>query len=300
MRLIVFLLFIISISCTPKVNEIAKTYEVISNENYQLFKPTSKTSKLLFLFPGFPEEADDIKREFKILDKTLQKNIAVVMMNYNQKLWLEQKDKKILTAMMLSVLEDNNLNEKEIYLGGYSSGGNVSLLIGNHLVSKEILGLKPKGIFIIDSPLDMHALYKASEKNIARNFSDVSVNESTYIINMLEKTLGNPDVSFSSYEQNSVFTSFTENFSNVENLKNVKLRFYSEPDFDWWKENRMADPDQLNAIYIEKLSQVLNENEFREVEYISTKNRGFRANGERHPHSWSIVEIDGLLEWIEK
>jgi hypothetical protein len=192
------------------------------------------------------------------------------------------------------------LNEKEIYLGGYSSGGNVSLLIGNHLVSKEILGLKPKGIFIIDSPLDMHALYKASEKNIARNFSDVSVNESTYIINMLEKTLGNPDVSFSSYEQNSVFTSFTENFSNVENLKNVKLRFYSEPDFDWWKENRMADPDQLNAIYIEKLSQVLNENEFREVEYISTKNRGFRANGERHPHSWSIVEIDGLLEWIEK
>ncbi|WP_157837440.1 hypothetical protein [Chryseobacterium sp. P1-3] len=34
------------------------------------------------------------------------------------------------------------------------------------------------------------------------------------------------------------------------------------------------------------------------AEYIETKNRGIRANGKKHPHSWNIVEQKGLVKWM--
>jgi len=32
---------------------------------------------------------------------------------------------------------------------------------------------------------------------------------------------------------------------------------------------------------------------------IETKNKGYRNNGERNPHSWSIVDVDELIQWIK-
>jgi hypothetical protein len=36
------------------------------------------------------------------------------------------------------------------------------------------------------------------------------------------------------------------------------------------------------------------------AEFIKTENRGIRANGEIHPHSWSIVEKESLIKWIKE
>ena len=82
-------------------------------------------------------------------------------------------------------------------------------------------------------------------------------------------------------------------------MKNLKIRFYTEPDLKWWKENRKNDFEDLNAFYIEKLADKL-KSEFgnTNVELIKTENRGYRANGERHPHSWSIVNEKDLINWM--
>ncbi|MFS4493882.1 hypothetical protein [Maribacter sp. 2308TA10-17] len=60
----------------------------------------------------------------------------------------------------------------------------------------------------------------------------------------------------------------------------------------------MAGYEQMNAFYIKKLSERLLEKEFEHVEYIPTINKGYRANGERHLHSWTIVDKDGLINQI--
>ena len=73
---------------------------------------------------------------------------------------------------------------------------------------------------------------------------------------------------------------------------------YSEPDSLWWKEQRMADFEQTNAYLIQELSELLFDSGFTQVEYIATENKGYRSNGERHPHSWSIVDQDELISWI--
>jgi hypothetical protein len=267
-------------------------------DNYELIKPNKRIKSVVVLFGGFPEKPEDIKREFNILQLAKENSIAIVYMNYNKKLWLEEDEKQKLAAQLQSIFLENKLPKNSLYIGGFSSGGNMSLLIGSFLKANKKFALDPKGIFSIDSPIDLVALYKSSEKNLKQNSSKTSLQESTWIIETLEKQFGNPNNTISKYQAYSVFTSKTNNIDNLKSLKNTKIRLYSEPDTLWWKENRKADYDQMNAFYIKKLYERLKESGFKKVENITTKNKGYRANGERHPHSWSIVDKNDLVQWI--
>jgi hypothetical protein len=295
----ILLIFIVFFSCKNIEKKKTEFQEVI-NDKYELIKNTGNTKKVLILFGGFGEKTADIKREFKILPIAQKNSIAVIYMNYNQKLWLEENEKQKLAEQLQSIFLENKLPTNDIYVGGFSSGGNVALLISSFLIENTNFKLEPKGAFIVDSPIDLVALYKSSEKNLTRNFSEISVQESTWIIETLGKQFGNPSNNISKYQDYSVFTSKIDNFDNLKSLKNTKIRLYTEPDTLWWKENRKADFDQMNAFYIKKLYENLKKSGFDQVEYIPTENKGYRANGDRHPHSWSIVDTGELIKWIMK
>lgn len=299
----IILIFILTISCKNekkvKIEESTKsTFQEIKKEDYELYKPTKKINAVLVLFGGYPEVAEDIKREFKILEIAKNNNVAVIFSNYNQKLWLKENEKYQLAKRLQEIIKSNKLPTDNIFIGGFSSGGVVSLLISNYIAGMKQFYIDPKGIFIVDSPIDLVALYSTSEKNIKRNFSKVSVQESNWIIETLGNAFGNPKDGITNYENNSVFTFKSNNTSNLNKLKNTKIRLYTEPDTLWWKKHRMADYDQMNAFYIKKLSESLKEKEFWNVEYIPTTNKGYRANGERHPHSWAIVDKKNLINWM--
>ncbi len=299
----ILLIFIVASSCQKaekdEVETVVKTeFQEIISDDFELSKPAGNTNKVLVLFGGFPETAEDIKREFPLLEEAKENDIVIVYMNYNQKLWLEESEKQQLAERLQSLFLEHQLPTNDIYIGGFSSGGNVSLLISAFLLANNNFTVKPKGVFIVDSPIDLLGLYRSSEKNIQRNFSEVSVQESNWIIGHLEKNVGDPEKKLSEYEKKAVFTSKTNTTTDLASLKDTKIRLYTEPDTLWWRENRMADYDQMNAFYIERLSENLKKAGFSQVEYIPTENKGYRANGERHPHSWSIVDKEELVEWM--
>jgi len=272
--------------------------QAIIDIKYELAKPKKLIKKVVVLFGGFSEKLRDMKREFNIKELAKENNIAVIYLNYNQKLWLTKKEKQYLAAQLQSIFLKNKLPTQDIYIGGFSSGGNISLLLSDFLVENMDYHLKPKGVFIADSPIDLLALYKSSVKNLNRNFSKVSIQESSWIIKTLEKELGNPANDISNYQKYSVYTSATNHIHNLQHLKNLKIRLYTEPDKLWWKKQRMADYNQMNAYYIKKLAENLKKVGFEKLTYISTKNKGYRKNGTRHPHSWSIIDKKELITWI--
>tara|TARA_R110000868_G_scaffold45958_5_gene152208 strand:+ start:17100 stop:18026 length:927 start_codon:yes stop_codon:yes gene_type:complete len=305
-KIFIVLIFFGLISCKDnksqeKQNNVVKAelLEIIK-EDYELYKPVQQAKAVLILFGGYPENAADIKREFSILEIAKNNDIAVLLLNYNQKLWLEENEKYQLAKQLQEIIENNELPSDTIFIGGFSSGGVVSLLISNYIVGMKQFYIDPKGVFIIDSPIDLVALYTSSEKNIERNFSEISIQESNWIIETLGSTFGNPNDELKKYENKSVFTYRSNYTNNVQKLKNTKIRLYTEPDTLWWKKHRMADFEQMNAFYIKKLSERLKEQGFENVEYIATHNKGYRANGERHPHSWAIVDKKDLIDWILK
>lgn len=180
----IILILVLLLSCkniTKKKQETLSNteFQEITNKDYELIKPTENSKKVLILFPGYPHKAEDTKKEFKILKSAKENDIAVIYMNYNQKLWLEENEKIALAEQLQSIFKENNLPSNDVYIGGYSSGGNISLLISSFLSENKHFKLVPKGVFIVDSPIDLAALYKSSQRNLERKFSEVSVEEST-------------------------------------------------------------------------------------------------------------------------
>ena len=118
---------------------------------------------------------------------------------------------------------------------------------------------------------------------------------------MFDQEFGNPANGINIYEQHSPYTFQTQNINNLKGLEHLKIRLYTEPDTKWWSKNRKNDYEDLNAFYLQNLSEKL-KSEFgkNNIELIKTKNRGYRANGERHPHSWSIVDEKDLVNWMLK
>lgn len=273
-------------------------YREAIHAEYELLQPKPAAKAVLILFGGYSQTATDIKREFKIFEPARSHGIAVLYPNYNQKLWLEENEKEELAKWLKMVFENNQLSNNKIYFGGFSSGGNVALLIASYLTENAEYGLVPKGVFVVDSPVDLAELYFSAEKNVKREFSEVSVQESNWLLETLGNQFGNPHRSILKYQQHTPFTLKTDNIDNIISLKEAKIRLYTEPDTLWWKENRMADYEQTNAYHIKKLSEKLKNSGFKKAEYIPTENKGHRANGERHPHSWSIVDREGLINWV--
>lgn len=301
MQKYIIILVLIAFSCkgqSEKNSQTEKqTSEIIKTDDYELIK-SEKQKGLLILFPCFPCDAENTLSEFEISEISVKNDFSVLAMNLNQHLFLNQSEKHQLAEQLEKIILENNLSKENIFIGGFSSGGNLSLLISDYLVESKSQ-IQPKGVFVVDSPIDLLALYKTAQKNLKLDFSEPSVQEATWIKSFFEKEFGNPENGIDNYEKYSPFTLETQNIENLKNLKNLKIRFYTEPDLKWWQENRKNDYEDLNAFYLKKLSEKL-KTEFgsENIELIETENKGYRANGERHPHSWSIVKEKDLINWM--
>ena len=84
-------------------------------------------------------------------------------------------------------------------------------------------------------------------------------------------------------------------------LIDVPVRYYIEPAEDWWLNKRQTDVLGLNIMdgtcFINDLRLMGNDN----ADLILTHNKGYRkVTGQRHPHSWTIVDRKDFLKWINK
>ena len=294
MKKIFLVLIVVTIlfSCKSSISEVNH----IIDKEFEIYK-VSNSKATLVLFPCFPCDIENTKNEFPIIEEANKKGVSVILMNYNFKLYLKDSELQNLTKHFNSIFKNNKLSTDNVYIGGFSGGGNVTLLLSNYLI-KEENSIQPKGVFIVDSPIDLLGLYKVAEKNIISNFSSESVQEANWIIDKFNSEFGNPKDSISLYKKLSPYTLETNTISNVGNLKNLKVRLYTEPDFDWWLKNRKNQKDEINSYFIEQLYNDLKIKGFQKIELINTKNKGYRADGTRHPHSWAIVDKENLLNWV--
>lgn len=295
------LFIILSFSCNSKANKNITspenfTSEVIIEDTYELHK-NNISKALLILFPGGGGNTQQTQEEFKIVDIAKQKGISILFMNYARKLWMEPEDCMGLAMDIKETISSHQLNTDNIYIGGMSIGGNVTLSLTQHLLQQKTLNIK--GAFVVDPPLDLYALYESSIKDIKRkDFSEERLAEPKWIINYFEDVFGKKDSLLLNIQRVSPFTFKTKHIGNISSLKQIDLRLYTEPDKEWWKTNRDTDFESTNAYSIQQLHNTLSQNNWNKVQLIETQNKGYRADGTRHPHSWSIVDINSLTDWI--
>ena len=300
MRIAIVFCFLFLISCKGnKANKIEEPNEISTStdEEYELTKSSSDKA-LLILFPAFGHTLERTKQEFDIISKATDKGISVLYINYYRKFWIDESDSEYLDKLITSIIAKDEIQTKEIFIGGMSIGGNISLSLSNYLV-KSNSSITPKGIFVVDSPIDLYALYESMTKDVQnKELSEERLNEPKYIINYFDEVLGHKASMLSAIEEVSPVTSKTNKYRNIKFLKDKQIRFYTEPDTLWLKKNRQIDFENSNSYVLQKSFEKLKNNNWKNITLIQTKNKGYRSNGERHPHSWSIVDQDQLLDWI--
>jgi hypothetical protein len=284
-------------SASEMKSEPTNIQEVIK-EDYVLHKTQKEQGILLIVFPDLGGNAESTKESFNILSAAKEANISVLMMNFNHHLFLSKKDNFRITGILNEVVKLNNLSPEKVVIGGFSSGGIVSSLWSNYLLEINH-AFKPQKTFAVDSPLDLVELFYnvTAVDSLSHN---VSMEEANYIINYFEEALNTKDSLIQKIAEVSPFNYATFNFKNIERLKEVDFRIYTEPYSVWWKQNRGFDFEETDSYQVIRFAKSAKEFGWNNLQLIQTTDRGYRPDGNRHPHSWSIVNPNELIAWILK
>lgn len=301
MKLVLVIALFFFISCKQQHHSKAITANEITSfetDEYELIK-SNQNKGLLIVFPGGGSNAAETKQEFEIVERATKEGISVILMNFTGKLWLENEDSKKLASIITSVIELNDINTEKLFLGGMSIGGTHAVTLSDYLI-KSHATFQIDGVFIVDSPLDLYALYESSQKDLLRtDFTEERLAEPKFIITFFENEFGTGDSLLSNIQKVSPMTHKGWDTGKFKSLKQQKIRLYTEPDTLWLKETRGTDFESSNAFTIQQTYKLLRKQKY-DVELIQTKDKGYRSDGTRNPHSWSIVDVDDLILWMQE
>ena len=261
---------------------------------YDLLLP-AEPKALLILFPCFPCDAADTRAESRIADTAAANGIAVLMLNFNRHILMSEAEQQEVIGTIAGAVKEHGVDASNTVIGGFSSGGNVSVLLAKALLRSAEPPVKLKGVFAVDSPLDLVHLYECSQRDLAKTSFPEYKDEARYLIAFLDSALGSPTDSLSNYERAAPLLNSS---ASVAPLKDLPIRFYTEPDTAWWRANRDDSYEELNAYGLKRIHDTLVAAGNTRAEYITTEGRGVQ-HGKRHPHAWSIVDERELVGWIE-
>lgn len=187
-----------------------------------------------------------------------------------------------------------------VAIGGFSAGGTDAVLFAERCAKERCaMPHKVRAVFAVDAPLDWYRLWDNAMLVLKNQPPGASVAEARSIQVALEARLGkNPTPSSRRYLLLSPLASSERDGGNARALSGMAVRAYTEPDIQWWMENRSADYYGMNALDAASLIRHLKLLGNTRAELITTTEKGYRANGMRHPHSWSIVDQRDLARWI--
>jgi hypothetical protein len=190
--------------------------------------------------------------------------------------------------------------KSNIMFCGMSLEGTRALRMQMYINGAGTEHLNVKAIAVCDAPLDMNRFYRTCKKAAQLNFHPASANEGRWVSEYLATNLGgSPDSVPSAYTSYSPYT-HDDVESNTREFLDVSIRAYTEPDVSWWMENRGKDYYDMNSLDLAAFINQLNLMGNSEAELIVTSDKGYHPDGERHPHSWSIVDEKELIDWFCK
>ncbi|MCY7351176.1 MAG: hypothetical protein LH606_10980 [Cytophagaceae bacterium] len=187
----------------------------------------------------------------------------------------------------------------KVILGGFSAAGTMAVRYAQYCAEgKSKRGIRPAAIFAGDPPLDYERLWHQAEKSVKLNFHPVAAAEGKSLMDsMIRRFGGSPQVAQTRYRSESPYNFYAEKGGRGYLLGKTPLRLYTEPDVHWWMENRRKDYYDLNAMDCAGLVNELRIQGSSTAELITTTDKGYRPDGTRHPHSWSIMDEKDLMAW---
>ena len=259
--LIICLFFFVNIACNNAQKVVNVAYpvegEIILTDGisvpkiepgYTLWIPSGTETKGMIVF--FHSRRDEKKKE-NIIRIAMKSGLAVMYATTDNSLEFFFKESKLkeVADYISKVCETFDIPSNNLLFTGMSLAGTRALKMGIFTSQeKEYEWIKPRAIAVCDAPLDMLRFHSSSKKAVEINFESISANEGLWVSSYLESNLGGiPIQNQARYNQYSPYTRSVRNGGNTPYFRDMHIRAYTEPDVEWWIENRRKDYYGMNA-----------------------------------------------------
>ena len=267
---------------------------------YYSLIPKDKIKGVIVLIPGTWDRVEYTLSSAKsICQEAFDNNIAVISLSINQRLTLKDEVLAFMNLAFKDAIQKYNLPKDKFIIGGFSMGGLFSLRYTELSIQDKIkTTVKPAAAFSVDGPTDLESMYHTFEIALERSPNKT---EPTYALNEFKKNIGGtPKTNRDNYIYYSTYSYSENDGGNAKYLTDIPIRIYNDVDINWWLENRNTDLYGMNALDQSAMINFLNRAGNKKAEFINSYGKGYRLDGTRHPHSWSIVETDGFIKWVRK
>ncbi|MGL5891196.1 MAG: hypothetical protein ACRC3B_15005 [Bacteroidia bacterium] len=267
---------------------------------------------VLALFPATYETTENvISCNQQLIEKAFEKGMMTIVIsaNYNRSMESDPLSLVFFNQVFSDAIVRYKAPPDKFILSGFSLGGNNALHYTEMSRDKRyITSIRPLAVIAVDPPVDCAGLYRRAENEIAVYARDTmplsigkqgALSENHYIINYYNtKYGGSPDKKPAAYIEGSEFSYDQPDGGNAKYLLNVPVRIYCDPDIVWQLENRSRSYYGMNAADQAAMINFLRINGNTKAEFIPAIGKGYRLDGTRHPHSWSVIDPDECLNWM--
>jgi pimeloyl-ACP methyl ester carboxylesterase len=303
-RTIVTLFFILIIASTLYSQSVKKIVldEKDSVSGYYLaVEPQGNLiTGVLVLLPGFGMNAESIFPESKLYNVAYINNILTITFAEGNKLYADSIVQSKLNAVLEDVIRKYKVSPEKFVLSGYSAGGIVALRyveLCNEFPDKY--PIKPKGIFTVDSPPDIFTIWDNLEESYKNKYSLMAYNEAVNVMKYVKNDHGVPRENIALYSKLTPFSMDKKYGDNEKYLKNTPVRVYHDVDIAWRLINSTQSVRDDNYYITSELIKRLLIMGNKKAEFMQSFQTGYRSDGRRHPHSWSIVNEVECIQWIK-
>lgn len=268
---------------------------------YLAVVPKGKIEGTLVLLGGYGEAPENVLRETKVPTVASDNNILTIVMSVGPRMYADAATVAAINNYLADTIRRFNVNKESFVFGGMSAGGTIALRYVERCHERPAsFPVVPKAVFAIDSPVDLTDLWAYFDRELGRNFSDAGMNEARNIQQQLKDEFGGTPANVpATFIAHSPFDVNSKQPGNERFLKNIPVRSYHDTDLVWYLNNRRRGVRDTNVYASSELIARLMLMGNEKAELMISNGTGYRANGTRHPHSWSIAEPVELVNWIK-
>lgn len=269
---------------------------------YTLILPGKAIPKAVLVMFNSGRDTSSTGFEMRLYVEAVKRQAAVIYVTTGNRFefLFEEAAYRQLDGYLNKAITEHGLPAERLLFGGMSLAGTRAIKFAIWcLQGKSANAIRPKAVAICDAPLDFVRFRKALDRSKRLQLHPVAVNEAIWVSAVLERNLGGTlKDRLPAYQDYSPFCNDVENGGAISTLRNIPFRAYSEPDVQWWMDNRGNDYYSMNVLDAAAAVNQLNMLGNKKAELVLTANKGYRPDGTRHPHSWSIVDNGELVEWL--
>ncbi|MEO1435135.1 MAG: alpha/beta hydrolase [Bacteroidota bacterium] len=270
--------------------------------HYHVLEPESgQIDGVIFLLAGLTQDQLSIFQESDLPQTAAAHNLLTVAFAGRTFLTADDRINPALNRVFEDVMERYQVSADQFVLGGFSAGGIIAMRYTELCVEKaDQFPIQPAGLFMVDSPIDLFFMREMHQEFIRDSVSEIAVGEARFLERLYRGFYGTtPEETPEAFRDLSPFSMKTALGTNEQFLMEIPIRCYHDVDIMWRITERGQPARYQNYIPNAELINRLILAGHSDALLVQSYQTGYRANGDRHPHSWSVIDEQVCVEWIQ-